>query len=216
MFQFSIRAAFKDSWKLFVQHWLFFGVLALIMVVLNGFDHTHTHSPWLLALVTIAAIIWGYVSISASLAAVDGKGETLDLNNVVVHMPTFRQFFMLLAIDLVAGLIVGVGIILLIIPGIYFLVRLSLISFAYVDRDAGIKNTLRFSWHLVKGKIFWTVLLVLLIEVVLIVVGELFFGIGSLVTYPLAILLVAHLYRALTKHQQAVDATPATPDTLVQ
>jgi uncharacterized membrane protein len=88
--------------------------------------------------------------------------------------------------------------VLLIIPGLYFLTRLAFANIAYVDRQQSVKKSLSYSWHLVKGKIFWTVFLVLIIEICLIMLGTITLMIGLLLTSPLAMLLVVHLYRALT------------------
>jgi hypothetical protein len=212
-FNFSIRTALKDSWKLFSRHWGFFIGLAFIMIIFSTFSHSH-HSYQsldvaLTVIVAIATILWGYVWISASLAAVDGKEDILNFRSLSVHMPTLRQFFMLIIVGIVAGLIIAVGFILLIIPGIYFLIRLAFASTAYVDRNGGVKESLEYSWHLVKGKIFWTVFLVLIIEIALMVFGAITI-IGWLITYPLALLLMTHLYRALTIHHRNTLAAQTT------
>jgi uncharacterized membrane protein len=201
-FNFSITKAFKDSWKMFKQHWAFFMGLAFVMIILNLFTQDHHHNALLLILVCIAAVIWSYVLISVSLAAIDHKNDILNFKSLSVHMPTGRQFLMIIAIGLCAGIIVAVGFVLLIIPGIYFLTRLIFANTAYVDRQGSVRQSLEYSWHLVKGKIFWTVFLVLIIEIALIAGGTILFLVGALVTYPLAMLLVTHLYRALTVYHK--------------
>ncbi len=153
-FTFSIRTALKDSWQSFVTHPLFFGGLAFVMVIFDVFMREHPHSAILLAVVAIATILWSYVWISVSLAAVDHKDAILNYKSLSVHMPTARQFFMILAIGLIVGIIVAVGFVLVIIPGIYFFARLSFANIAYVDRQGSVKQSLEYSWHLVKGKNF--------------------------------------------------------------
>jgi uncharacterized membrane protein len=215
-FTFSIRTALKDSWRLFTNHWGFFVVMASVMIVFSTFSHAHhTHRPLDIALtvvVVLASVVWGYVWMSSCLAAVDGKEDILNLRSLSIHMPTGRQFLMLIAVGIVAGFIIAVGFILLIIPGFYFLIRLAFASTAYVDRQAGVKASLEYSWHLVKGKIFWTVFLVLIVQVALMIVGAITV-IGSLITYPLALLLMMHLYRALTIHHRQ-SLTTETVETI--
>lgn len=195
-FTFSIGTALKQSWQSFARHPLFFGGLAFVMIIFNLFTSTH-HQVWLLAIVIIAAILWSYVWISVALAAVDGKEAILNFKSLSVHMPTARQFFMIVAIGITVAVIAAVGLVLLIIPGIYFLTRLAFATISFVDHQGSVKKSLEHSWHLVQGKIFWTVLLVLLIEIVLIIVGSIPLMIGLLVTYPLSMLLIVRLYRAL-------------------
>ncbi len=201
-FTFSIRNAIKESWQSFARHPLFFGAMAFVMVIFNLFTRQHNQNGILFAVVSLAALLWSYVWISVSLAAVDRKEDVLDFKALSVHMPTLRQFLMFLAISIVVGLIVGVGFILIIIPGIYFMTRLMFANVAYVDRQGSFKQSFQYSWHLVKGKIFWTALLVLIVEVALIMLGTIAFLIGILITYPLAMMLIAHLYRALQAHQR--------------
>lgn len=179
------------------------------MIVFSVFYNTHrskaTLDIVLMVIVIIAMVLWSYVWISASLAAVDGKDDIVNFRSLSVHMPTLRQFFMLVVTGVVVGVICAVGFVLLIIPGIYFAMRLIFATTSYVDRQGSLKQSLEYSWHLVKGPIFWTVFLVFIIEVLLAIIGSVTFMIGSLVTYPLAILLMVKLYRTLTIHQRSID-----------
>jgi uncharacterized membrane protein len=50
---------------------------------------------------------------------------------------------------------------------------------------------------MVSGDSFWTVLLVLLICVTGVILGTVLFGVGIIITYPVVMLLIARLYRAL-------------------
>lgn len=197
-FTFSIRTALKESWQSFAKHPLFFGSMAFVMIIFNLFTTDHHRSPALIGLVVIAAIIWSYVWLSVSLAAVDGHDDILNFKSLSVHMPNVREFFMIVAIGLIVGIVVAVGFVLLIIPGIYFVTRLSFATIAFVDRQGSVKQSLGYSWHLVKGKAFWTVLLVIAIEIALVLLGTVTLMIGLLVTYPLAMLLIANLYRRMS------------------
>ncbi len=204
-FTFSIRTALRESWQSFAAHPLFLGTMAFVMIIFNLFTNGHHRNPILLGIVIIAAILWSYVWLSVSLAAADGKDDILNFSSLSLHMPNVREFFMLLAIGLLAALISAIGFVLLIIPGIYFVTRLAFATMAYVDRQGSVKQSLSYSWHLVHGRIFWTVLLVLIIEIALILLGTFALMIGLLVSYPLAMLLSARLYRALTVHQRSVN-----------
>jgi len=202
-FNFSIRTALKESWQHFAAHPAFFTGMAFVMIIFNLFTFTHNTGfslahVILLAVVFIAVILWNYVWISVSLAAVDGKDDLLNYKSLSMHMPNVRQFFMMIIIGMAMAVIGGVGFVLLIIPGVYFIVRLAFATIAYVDRQGSIMQSLSYSWHLVKGKIFWTVFLVLIIEVILMIIGSVTLMIGLLITYPIAMLLIANLYRALT------------------
>ncbi|MEO5645980.1 MAG: hypothetical protein ABIO57_02835 [Candidatus Paceibacterota bacterium] len=209
-FTFSIRAALHKSWDLYVKHILFFIGLAFIMVlfsIFSNYHHSHSTPDVLLTIiVVIATILWTYVWIHAALAAVDGKEELLNFRSIAAHMPTARQFFGLVVVGVLVGIIVGVGFILLIIPGVYFLTRLAFANTAYVDRQQGIRKSLRYSWKLVTGKVFWTAFLVLIMEVGLMILGALPAMLGMLITYPIGILLMTRLYRDLSTYHAQLDS----------
>ncbi len=228
---FSIRNALKKAWQIFARHPLFFSTMAFVMIIFNLFSRTHSRNVALMILVIIAVILWSYVWISVSLAAVDGKEDTLTFNSLSSHMPNVREFFTMVGVAIAAALIVAIGFfvplflgillvsslsfayislglkllavlgfIILLIPGMYLLVRLMFATIAYVDRQGSIIQSVRYSWHLVRGNVFWTVFLTMIAELALVIAGSLLFVVGLLVAYPLAILLIIQLYRTLSTH----------------
>lgn len=209
-FNFSIRNALKESWAIFkARPWFFVG-LAFVMLVINAFSGFNDNNI-IKVIIIIAAIIWSYVWLSVVLHAIDNKTGMLDYESLKLHLPTFRQFFTLVAVGIVTGIIVLAGFVMLIIPGIYFMMRLAFSNLAYVDRREGIKDTLRYTWHLVKGDTFWTVFLTIMVAIALIFLGVLAAVVGVLVTYPLAMLLLANLYRSLTKFHALQEQVVVQP-----
>ncbi|HTH92862.1 MAG TPA: hypothetical protein VL576_00035 [Candidatus Paceibacterota bacterium] len=204
-FHFSIKNAVRESWHDFWQHPWFFAIMALVVMILGSFN-SH-HRAWLSIIVIIAQVIWGYVWMSVALASADGKEDLLTFKSLSIHMPNFRQFLMIIAISIISMLIIIVGLVLLIIPGLYFAVRLSLARFSYLDHQGSVKKSLEDSWHMVKGNIFWVVVLTLLMAVVLLIAGLIALFVGLLVAYPLVMMLFARLYRALDTHYRTIHAS---------
>ena len=207
-FHFSIGTAVRESWQSFWRHPWFFVGMAFIMAILNIFQGDH-HQWLLLTLVILAELVWGYVWLSVALAAADGKEDILNFKSLSVHMPTFRQFFMLIGVSIIVGLIIILGLVLLIIPGLYFAVRLVFAKFAYVDHQQSIKKSLEVSWHMVKGNIFWIVVLVGLVQLGILILGVVALLIGLLVAYPLIMLFGARFYRTLDTHYRNNSITAA-------
>lgn len=209
-FQFSIRNALRDAWTLFKTHWQFFVGTTAVLVVLN-FIGGGRHTPWWLSLlVTIATLIWSIVLMKYSLVAADGKADLLHFKTIKTMLPSVRQVLMLIGIGIFSGIIVLGGLILLVIPGLYFAFRIGFGNLAYLDRGEGIRKSVRFSWDITKGSPFWTVVLVAIVSFALYLIGAIIFGVGLLVTYPIALILAAKLYRALVAyHGGAVVVQPA-------
>ena len=217
-FEFPIRKNLRAAWNLFTAHVWYFVLLSFVMFVLSASSEWHD-SIIIKILATAATIVWSYVGISSMLAAVDGKVELLKFDALKLHLPTWRQALYLVGVIFGVGIITLGGLILLVIPGIYFMIKLLFSNFALVDRNGGVRQSMRFSWHMVRGDVFWTVLLCFVTSAAVMILGLLAFFVGIIVTYPIAMLFLALLYRALTNHRpveavvvQAQELSPAPAD----
>lgn len=210
-FHFSIREALRDSWTLFKTHWQFFTSIAAVVALLNILGGGK-RTPILVSLILgVAAFIWSIVMMKISLAAADGKAELLSFSSVKEMFPSWQQILGMAGVGILGGLLILAGLVLLIIPGIYVAFRLGLANLSYIDRGEGIRKALRHSWEITKGPIFWTAVLISLVSLVLYIVGIIFFGIGILVTYPLALILMAKFYRAATAHHGVAQTVVPQP-----
>lgn len=208
---FSIQGALKEAWVLFKKHAWFFLLAALVNFIIS-FVSNGKRVPVAVAIVgTIASLIWAIVWMKIALAAADGKEEKLSFAAIKEMLPSWQQAVGIIGLAIVIGLVVICGFILLIIPGLYIAFRLGLANFVFVDQNLGIKGSIKHSWHMTKGKIFWTVVLVTLTAALLYILGLIVFGVGILVTYPLGMILMAKFYRALSKHYEAHAGVAVQP-----
>jgi hypothetical protein len=197
---FSIAEALRFGWHKTRAHSavLFQSVLALFAVqiatsvvekVLGG------SIEGFLALVAlgVASVIvsTGFTSIALKLA----KGEHASLGDL---LPASRMVWTFFLASVVTGLIVVGGIILLIVPGLYFLARFSMARFAVLD-GATVRESLAQSSALTDGKKLH-ILGFILTLIGLNLLGALFFFVGLLVTVPVSAVAFAHVYLKLKKH----------------
>ncbi len=132
--------------------------------------------------------------IRVSLMFVDGK------------KPTYRDFFFFamepiltlkyLAAFFVYYLMVGVGLLLLIIPGIYWSIKYGFYAYLMVDTNSGIGESFRRSKDLTQGiklSLLWFGLRLGLITLA----GLLVFVVGLLWAAPTVSVALAHVYRQL-------------------
>lgn len=226
-FTFSIRGAIKEAWALFKKHVWFFVGIAAVSVVLN-FIGGSKHLPVLISIivsivVSVASFLWSIIMMKFSLAAADGKEEKLSFKHVKEMLPSWKQAVGFIGVGLLGGLLVLAGLVLLIIPGLWVAFRLSVANLAYLDKEDpagdvvhrtgrissyGVRKALRASWDMTKGGAFWTAVLVCISAGALYLVGFILLGVGILVTYPIAMILMAKFYRALTVHHAGL--APAT------
>jgi uncharacterized membrane protein len=106
-------------------------------------------------------------------------------------------------------LIVAVGLLLLVVPGLVWSVKYQFAPFLIVDRQGGIKEVFRKSGEItagVKGEVFLFFLLVMAINLA----GLLAFGLGIFTTLPATMIAYAFLYRKLLERKKVVAVETKT------
>jgi uncharacterized membrane protein len=99
---------------------------------------------------------------------------------------------------IIVGIIVIVGLMLLIIPGIIFAVRLQFAPYLVVDRSAGPLTAIRGSWAMTKGSAGKLIIFDFVIGLIT-ALGVLVLGVGLLVAAPVTMLATARVYRKLAQ-----------------
>jgi hypothetical protein len=120
---------------------------------------------WLVSLLCYGMII-------ANIAAVS-RSETPGFASALSQ--SLRRLLAMIGATILFGLVVGVGLVLLLIPGIYLLVRLSLSLVPVIVESQGPASSLGTSWRLVAGN-WWRVLTVITVLFVILFVLELLLG----------------------------------------
>lgn len=201
-----ISSAFSYGWKRFSEHiGLLIGshvFVALMGALMNslaepwGRSHMHNYrSPWGLTLAILATLVSTWLGIGAikiNLAIIDGRpAEFRDLFSGGDRLATF------LGASLLVGLLVGLGTLLFVIPGIILAVYLIFVPFLAVEQK-GVGESISGSMKLVRGS-FWPIVGFGLLALFLNVLGSLFFTIGLLITAPITSLALTYIYRRLQR-----------------
>jgi hypothetical protein len=133
----------------------------------------------------------------------------------------FRRLWSVILISILVGLIVAAGFILLIVPGIIFLVFLSASIPALIVENRRGTDALGRSWSLVQGN-FWHALGVIFVAALIVgivsgIIGAIgggnwavrwiFTAVAQIVTAPYAALVSVLLYLDLRARREALDAT---------
>lgn len=208
-FTFSIKANIREAFVLFKQHISFFLVVVLVTIIINiiGGDET----PWPIQLIlAIAAYIWSIVWLKISLAGARNDTSKLKFGALRDLIPDWTEIRLMFVIALLGGLMMLGGLVLLVIPGIYIAIRLSMANLAYLDRKESVQKSLRYSWDITKGKVE-IVFLTGIVAVALYIIGVIPFGIGLLITYPIASVLIAKLYLALSEDHNRKETMIVQP-----
>jgi uncharacterized membrane protein len=126
-----------------------------------------------------------------ALETVDGKAPKLaNLTALLGRGPTFLLAFCVYLAAVVVGLV------LLVVPGIYVAVRYALFGQVLATTSTTAPQALRNAAALSDGR-WWTLFPLLLMAMLLNLAGLAFLGLGLLVTFPVSLLATSDLYRSL-------------------
>lgn len=135
----------------------------------------------LIAVLAILAIILALMAeILAIRAAQHNKVELGDIWN------EFKvKGLRLLLLEILLVIIVGAGLILLIIPGVYLIGRLAIAPYVLIDKNTKVVEALNRSWELTKGRM-WQIYTVILFGIVLALPNVIPFF-GPIIAFALAL-----------------------------
>ncbi len=198
----DIRETFVLARELFEKHWQFYLGILLTLVVVSGlfsvldatlYEVNFESSPLVLLLAFLVATVLQIGFIEISLRIVRGKKVSYEdlYQNITV-----RKFLIYLIASSVVVLLVALGMVLLILPGIYLAVSLIFIEYVAVDKKGGPVEAIVESWKIAKGnwwKLFWLGILILLFNLV----GLFAFVLGLLITVPISMLAMTSAYDQL-------------------
>ncbi len=186
-------------------------VVFVAMIATTLGSTNNTISPVFFILFALFLIVTLVVQIGlfrASLKVADG--EKVGLGNLI---PSISVLFKFLASSMVYALIVLVGSILLVIPGMIWAVQFQFFGFFVLD-GAGPIEALKKSSQMTKGAKVDLFVFGLLLYV-LNLVGELALLVGLFVTVPMTLIALARVYRNLSAstgpESNAEAETGATP-----
>ncbi len=130
--------------------------------------------------------------------------ETVTLSSLWHPQP----FWNFLGATILTGLAIIVGLVLLIVPGIIFMLMYMFVMFIVIDRGLGPIKAMKESARITRGY-KWQLLGFVLVLTLINLAGALALLVGLLVTVPVTSLAFAHAYRALSANAGAPPALAA-------
>ena len=202
--EFSTESALRFGWETFKRRpWFFVGstVVILLASVLvdsftGGIDAAVAGSPDQPSIIgmVINVALGTLISMGATafyLAAHDNP-DTVDLSSLWHPRP----FWKYLGASILLGLAVGIGFVLLIVPGIIFALMFMFTTFIVIDRELGPIEAMKESKRITHGH-KWSLLGFSLVLVLINLLGVLALVFGLLVSIPVSSLAFVHAYRLL-------------------
>ncbi|MEY4746975.1 MAG: hypothetical protein RLZZ416_24 [Candidatus Parcubacteria bacterium] len=200
--EFSASGSIKAGWRIFKERpWFLVGVM--LLSALAGFGIGEISS--LFGTSGILGVLGALVNfllntlLGLCITAFMLKAHDSIRDAAIVDLWHPRPFFSYLGATVLNGIIVVVGLIVLVIPGIIFGIMLLFTPYLVVDRDLTPIKALKESARITKGN-RWQLFMLLILMLLINILGIIALLVGLLVTIPVTSLAIVHAYRALSKN----------------
>ena len=197
-------AGWDIMWKNFIALFVVFIIYSLLSGPAGAFQWKTENFGWFMLPIILfgigfAVFVSGPIGYSADwvfLKAVRGeKFEVKDLFSVFQ-----RNYWNAVLGNILVAIIVGMGIVMLIIPGIVFACRLAFVPYLIVDREMEVSEALSKSWEMTKGY-GWDIFFMGLLAIPIGILGLLALIFGVIVSAIWAKTSFAVMYQAVVEKE---------------
>jgi uncharacterized membrane protein len=200
----DVGGAISYGWRMMVDNILFFVLLFLIFLVVTGIFYgiggAFIKYP---VLTTIMYVIGFLVTVYIHMAIVNislkiYNEEKADFRDIFTASRFFWRF---LLADILYNLMVTIGLVLCIIPGIYFGIKYHFFGYIIIEQDMGVLDSLKKSWQITNGA-WWDLFLLAILLWLIALAGVILCGVGVLFAWPIIFMAVVYAYKRI------VDTAP--------
>jgi uncharacterized membrane protein len=210
--KFSMGEALRFGWRTLKSNLGFFIVLLLAVALINGVPDyianlIHEEAPTASFLISVGSWVLSIIVqmglVRIALRFCDNEKATLgDLFSCVGF------FFKYLFASILYALIVLVGLILLIVPGIIWGIKFMFYAYLIIDKGMGPIESLKRSSAITRGT-KWDLFLFILLLFLINILGALCLIIGLFATAPTTMVAFAYVYRRLLGQAQGLPVSQA-------
>jgi uncharacterized membrane protein len=211
---FSKSEAVLFGWNTLKKNFGFFLGLLVVVAAINllvGLVMSSFSEEAPKALVVTVSVISWILDLLISIGVIKITLKFCD-NEPATYRDLFSAYRLLLNFlvgSIVYGIIVAIGLVFLIIPGIYLAVKYQFYDYLIVDKGMGPLEAIKRSGVLTEGVkrnlvLFWLVL------VGINILGMIALGVGLIATIPVSWLANAYVYRRLQLQAENSQAIPLT------
>lgn len=202
----GVSAAYKRGWQ---QLWKHFGVLLGITVVLlllgslSGAFHGYETPQFSLLGMAYQALVLGPISYGAYFAYLRAaRGDRPEFTDLFAG---FGNYWNVVVASFVVELIIVIGFLFLIVPGVVFICKFLFVPFLVVDRKMRAFDAMNESWRMTDGHA-WTIFFALLLALPVMAAGVLLLGVGVIVSIMWIGIVFGALYLAINDAKVPEDS----------
>jgi len=204
--QITVRSLLTYGWETFKKRPVFFAIVFFVASLFSGGFQAQFESPDVQLSAGFASVFVLLIIVSAVIQTLITMGKTRlllkaerdALSPTLYDLWAPRPFWKFFFTRLVTGIIVGFGLILLIVPGIVWLLQYLFAPYLVMEKELSPFDALRESARITYGH-KWELLRLGLAVIGLNILGLLFLIVGLLVSIPVTSLMLVRAYRDLER-----------------
>ena len=198
-FDFSVEKIISQAWIKFKENSLFWIGITLFSIAIGLPGNI---MPSVALLFTLLSC---YFSAAITLMSIKYiRGQSISYNDLLAIKS--MRFLHYLAALLICSVLIIIGCVFLILPGIYIMLRLMLVQYLIVDKDISFDQAIKKSWHLTKG-MEWNLLAFVFAMFVIMVLGFLALCLGLIIAIPVTQLSTAYLYLIILENADKLNVS---------
>jgi uncharacterized membrane protein len=200
----DILSCYERSWTLLkANFWPLVGVNLLVVVMLLLIGATHFGAILMGSLLGGVIVAGQYYFFLLRV-----RGQPATLKDAFAGFT--KAFVQLLVADILLSLFYTLGLICLVLPGIYLVVAYSFTYVLAADKGLGFWEAMETSRRVATGQ-WWRVFGLMLLGIPFALLGIAALGVGLLVTWPLITGAFVYAYEDLFNAKPAAPVTPSSP-----
>lgn len=199
---FSVSNIISQAWQLWKSHvvftWMVLGVIFAVNIVFGILDPKG--ESILVSLLSILVTLFFELGAIALILKLVRTGQEGQIQEIISQKEIYPQA---LLGNIIYYIMMMVGFVLLIIPGIYVAVRFMFLPYVFVDQKLGWQEALKEASRLSEGR-RWDLFGFSVVLILLNLVGVLLLLVGLLITIPVSMIATTMMYEFLKKEKDGV------------
>ena len=205
----GVGSSYSNGWRRLWKHFLMLFLIGIIYVMISFVPSVFNVGLEMgdagAAVASIFSLAYGIlltgpIGYGVSFAYLKAaRNDPLDLKDM---FEVFHNYWNAVLASLLVTIIIGIGFVLLIIPGIIFACKLVFTPYLVVDRKMEVIEAIKESWRMTGGHA-WTVFFIGLLAIPIGIAGLICFGVGVIISIMWVTLTFASLYHAVSSSGKA-------------
>jgi uncharacterized membrane protein len=201
----SYSSGWKQLWKHFRELFLIGVIYLVLSLALDIVTFIPIGTVFALLYATFFFAPFGCGQKYAYLKA--SRGDKVEVQDMFT---VFQNYWNTVGAYLLTTIIVVIGFILLIAPGIFLACKLAFVPYLVVDKKLGATEAIRASWNLTKGH-GWKVFFIGLLAIPIVIAGLICLIVGVIVSAMWIQTAVASLYHAVSREKEMGKPAMSSP-----